>query len=766
MFGKTPLLWLVIPYLSGIIISSLLPVAYVAYSIPLLTLLTVGIAIQQFTLSTAKNRFLKFLLILMLPMLMLGIYNYQQRYQKLTTLAREQLPNINTAVFKILTPPAAYIQKKYHGKWRTQAQLLEINGNSLKEPFKVNLSGKGDTNLQYGDILRTKTILLLIPDKPYYKDGFSPETYLFSQDIAANAIITGRYLNTPSQQISIRRSLQAIRTKAIQNTLHYCPDNTGAFIAATIFGYRQALGADIETSFRNTGIGHILAISGLHIGLIILIINVICKRLHLTPRQRAGVIISVCLLFLFLSGARSSVVRASIIAFIYLTGIIIFRKSNFINSLAAAALLICLVNPFQIFDVGFQLSFISVIFISILTRRFNTLTQPLFSNKHPGKKSKRSYLSRLTPEVAMLLVVSTSAWVGTLPLSAYYFNSVSIIGFITNLLIIPIMPFAIAGGLLLQLTPLLPVNAAGYFATLCSLPTELIIAINDKLTGLPVTATTLFPPATGLILLYYILFAIVFIITAYKDIPSKIYLALAAIGIMLVAAVFINGKASCQTSQTSITLLRSRNGESAVIRYPAESKAKPTAQTNNTSLLIQESESPARIITYLYSEHIKNIDTVYYVQKNQELPPQYTKRLNIRNLEIIKWKQKQQSVITYEPVPGIIISVTRSDTGQIKWCDINANNIDLLLTSWQKPELYQRFCTEKRTGYDAAIKILRITGNNQLSETAKNTAFILRDKNIAKNKGRNNYGIINITRKDIQLWDQERFITNPYPAMK
>ncbi len=764
MYGKTPLLWLAIPYLSGIIICTKLSEIQVYISILLLLPIATIFIIHQIITTKTEARYLKIPLLLILPILILGIYNYHNRYQNLTALTTSPLPKINSAVFKILTTPDAYIQKKKSGKWRTQAQLLKLNGSSLKNPLIVTLSGKGETNLQYNDIINTHSTLYFPPEPPSYSGGFSQAGYYYAQGIAANFIITGIYDKIPYNKPNLHRYLQKIRIKAIQNTLNYCPGETGAFLTATILGYRQALTANLEESFRNTGIGHILAISGLHIGLIILIINFICKRLHLTPRQRAVVVITACLFFLLLSGARSSVVRASIITFIYFGGILLYRQSNFINSLAAAALLICLINPLQVFDVGFQLSFISVTFISIMTRRCNTLFNFLNPYRKYKNKDRKTLLRSLLYDTLMLLVVSISAWLGILPLSAYYFHSVSIIGFLTNLVIIPIMPFTIAGGLIIQLAPLLPNSFNIYFAAICSLPAQLVINISEIISSLPVTAVDLFPPSMPLIFIYYSFFAIIFIITGHKAFSHKTFIIFSVIAITLITAIFIDGRINTHAATPSITVLRSRNGESMILRNSTHNKDNPKIQNDNTVLIIQESESPAKLLTYLYTEHIRTIDTLYYIKNRKQIPNQYTDKLNIKNLVVVNTRQDKNTQTSYHPARGINITITRNNSGRISWYNINLDQINLLLTNWQKPKLYHTFCTEKTPGYNAPIKILRITGYDTLSTSSEQKELIIRDKSIKGNKSRKDYGIIKITREKLELWEKDRFISWTYPA--
>ncbi|MBU4141018.1 MAG: DNA internalization-related competence protein ComEC/Rec2, partial [Candidatus Omnitrophica bacterium] len=199
-----------------------------------------------------------------------------------------------------------------------------------------------------------------------------------------------------------------------------------------LLGERAALSQDTKGLFVNTGTIHILAISGLHIGLIALILVALFRFLRL-PRKAVFILtIFLLICYAFLSGARPSVVRATVMAVIVLFGFLINRETKIYNSLGLAALLILIVRPHYLFDAGFQLSFLSVISIIYLTPKIEKL--------FPARNRCFLYLIRA-------FSVSLAAWIGIAPLVAFHFNIVTPVAVLANLVVIPCLFLIVSVGI-------------------------------------------------------------------------------------------------------------------------------------------------------------------------------------------------------------------------------------------------------------------------------------------------------------------------------
>ena len=224
---------------------------------------------------------------------------------------------------------------------------------------------------------------------------------------------------------------------------------------ALLLGQRQDISKDLMLSYTNAGAVHILAVSGLHIGIILLILNFIFKPLERIKNGRfLKMFLLVLLLWIYaiIAGLSASVIRAVLMFSILAVGINLNRTTNIYFTLVVSLLVLLLVNPYYLFDVGFQLSYAAVFSIVIF--------QPIFQSYWYSK-------NRIVQFYWNLITVSVAAQLGVLPISLYYFHQFPGLFILANLLIIPFLGIILIGGIIvfgLALSNVLPmVLAKSYF---------------------------------------------------------------------------------------------------------------------------------------------------------------------------------------------------------------------------------------------------------------------------------------------------------------
>ena len=216
---------------------------------------------------------------------------------------------------------------------------------------------------------------------------------------------------------------------------------------ALTLGLREKLGDEIKQSYRVSGVVHILAISGLHIGILYI---VLFYSLSFLKRWRWGKIVFVLVImaalwfFALLTGLSPSVLRASTMFSFVLIGQTLSRYSNVYNSLAISAFILMFINPALIFNVGFQLSYCAVLGIVILQPRLHNLM--------------RSRLW-LVDKISGLVAVSIAAQLGTFPLSLYYFHQFPVYFWLTNIIVIPLATLILYFGFLFFIFSFQPIIA-------------------------------------------------------------------------------------------------------------------------------------------------------------------------------------------------------------------------------------------------------------------------------------------------------------------
>ncbi|MEG2597886.1 MAG: ComEC/Rec2 family competence protein [Muribaculaceae bacterium] len=211
------------------------------------------------------------------------------------------------------------------------------------------------------------------------------------------------------------------------------------FIITALLGDRYILDDDVRSSFSDAGIAHILAVSGLHVGIITIIITFLLYPLSRLNMQRFRLMLTLIILiaYAFITGLSPSVLRATIMAAFFITSYMLYRGNTGLNALCGAALFILIFSPMAIFSVGFQLSFLSVLSILTLSKKLNPFSP----------KNKIKYY------ICGLFAVSISAMLGTGIVSAYYFHSFPVLFLLGNVFLIPLLPFVLGVAILYIIFP-------------------------------------------------------------------------------------------------------------------------------------------------------------------------------------------------------------------------------------------------------------------------------------------------------------------------
>lgn len=214
-----------------------------------------------------------------------------------------------------------------------------------------------------------------------------------------------------------------------------------AVVAAMALGDKSQLTKNLRESYAVTGASHVLALSGLHLGIVYTLLSLLLNRRRWQVVSQ--VIIIVCVwLFVFLVGMSASVVRAAVMLTVYALLSLGHRNKMSVNTLAFAAIVMLLFNPRSLFDIGFQLSFMAVLAI--------LLFYPLFERVWP-----QSFLldHRAFRWVWTMLAVSCAAQIGVAPLIAYYFGRFSNYFLLTNLFVVPAATLILYLSLVVLLIP-------------------------------------------------------------------------------------------------------------------------------------------------------------------------------------------------------------------------------------------------------------------------------------------------------------------------
>jgi competence protein ComEC len=273
---------------------------------------------------------------------------------------------------------------------------------------------------------------------PLNPDQFDYGKYLDSKSIPAQLFVNDRCMKISGKtEKDIWYYAEAFRNKIISNLRHsgFREAELQVF-NALLLGQQQEISPDIVRDYQYAGAVHILSVSGLHVGFILLFLNFLLSPLPKTRKGRmVRLIITLVSLWCFalIAGLSPSVVRSATMFSFVAYGLYLRRSTNIFHTLIVSILLILLFEPAFLFDVGFQLSYAALFFILWLQPFLSTIWKP-------KNKIQRYFWDILT--------VSFAAQIGAFPLSIYYFHQFPGLFFITNLIIIPFLSIIMILGVL------------------------------------------------------------------------------------------------------------------------------------------------------------------------------------------------------------------------------------------------------------------------------------------------------------------------------
>lgn len=480
-YSHIPMVRILLPFLAGILLFSTFeyfvswPLTFSMYAVFIMTALAIG----RFWLQSFGFRHV-FGLHVMLILLFSGYLLAQTRYQKEDPGHFSNFPQNDSMLRLQVSEPVSEKTNTYQIIGRVthltlHDTLFPVNGRLIAWLAKDSLAA----SLKYGDIIWVKNKFQEV------REPQNPHAFNYKQFLARQNIFHQTYLRSGEWHFTGKNHgniLMAQSHKMREKALHILEENhikgrEFSVASALLLGYRDYLDEDLQREFSGAGAMHILCVSGLHVGIIFLALNLAFGFLARLPRGRMIKTIVIIILIWFyaaITGFSPSVMRASTMFSFVALGQTFSRSTNIYNTLAASALVLLILDPFIVLRIGFQLSYIAVISIVFL--------QPLF---YKLIKIKNPVLDKAWG----IITVSMAAQLGTGPLSLFYFNQFPNFFLLTNLIVIPLTGVIIKAGLLFYMTSFIPLvgSLAGKALSI------LVLVLHSSvrwIEGLPGSATT------------------------------------------------------------------------------------------------------------------------------------------------------------------------------------------------------------------------------------------------------------------------------------
>lgn len=396
-----------------------------------------------------------------------------------------------------------------HSAYLLNVDLVETGqeGFSVSGTLLVKIYGAESDSYRFGERLGLRGEIVE-PRGQRNPGGFDYRYYLRSQGVDAliyplpaqvSSLGAGSVSNITASAISLRSSL----IKTIEANL---PSPSAELLAAILFGQRERLPDEIELNFRQAGVGHLMAVSGLHVGLVAALILGLGRLFNLRGSVFLAIAIIVVFAYAYLTGMRPSALRAAVMVSLSLAALILDRERDLPTAVSFAALLTLFLNPLLLFTAGFQFSYVATLSIIYAYR---PLEQLLKASRCPTLPRK-------------LLAVTIAAQLGVLPLSVYYFQHLPLGGILFNLLLLPLMALLVGIGLTGAMLGLI-VALPGAIVLWAARPMLEIMLYVTALSNLPGLSRSVYPPGLLFICIYYGL--LVIFLTIYyrwKDYAVKV----------------------------------------------------------------------------------------------------------------------------------------------------------------------------------------------------------------------------------------------------
>lgn len=329
----------------------------------------------------------------------------------------------------IISATAVVIKGPSEGEYNYKYTVKARTGKYKNKKFIVYINKKNKELLEYGDLIEIKGEYSAPEVARNYK-GFDYSQYLKTLNIYGTIKVEESKIINKNQLSPILISINNIKEKMIDNANRNMPKRTANLLLGILIGERDNIQEDIIESFRTANLSHILAVSGAHTSYIILGITYLISKSK-TPK-RIGYIITIInlLIFIIITGASYSVVRACIMAIVVIGAKICYRKENFFTSICISLIIILIQNPFAINDIGLKLSFMGTAGIVIFNKSITNFFIKL----------------KIKQKIAEALSVTFSAQLMIMPITILNFNTISLTFFISNILASPLLGIIIIFG--------------------------------------------------------------------------------------------------------------------------------------------------------------------------------------------------------------------------------------------------------------------------------------------------------------------------------
>ncbi|MBI1825887.1 MAG: ComEC/Rec2 family competence protein [Planctomycetes bacterium] len=443
-------------------------------------------------------------------------------------------PTVRAPSEEWLGPFWRWMHAQTHTNFLMDVDGGETDGKFLAASGRVRVTvSEAMLDLEAGERVEILgELLTLSPARSRNPGSFNWGEYLRRQGVVARLACDGaanvRRIDRIHDTLA-SQAVEAVRrwsTAWLTNDLAKGEVDDANFLNVMVLGHRSEFDRKLDRAFSRCGAAHFVAVSGSNVAMLMSAVWLACRCLRWNRRRGAWLMLTAVVLYSLATEPRAPILRATVIGVLYCLSLILRKPTSGLNWLSAAAIVLIVIDPQSIFDAGFQLSFVAVLGVTQLApamsrcardfrlgvaqliRRVSGESDAVDDDDALSVSAKQSKLN-LSARAAMrtvreVFIVSTSAWLATLPITLHYFQHPQLWGPISTIILWPLMTAMMTlGGLKILIAPLSS-TLAGFVGRLLSWIDVGIVRCVDLLSALPGAGLVWRPLPALVIGLYYI----------------------------------------------------------------------------------------------------------------------------------------------------------------------------------------------------------------------------------------------------------------------
>lgn len=490
--------WVLIAYIIGIIWG-----LYIKNIALLLVIVSIIIVISRLR---KLKRYLKIIISKKIIVIMIIIFTISYTYVSICEKSfKDKYKNIEeiTAVATIVGNPK---EKEYKTTYKIKVESVNGNREYKNTYLQLEIKKANDgITYKYGQKLLIAGTFKEADGKRN-NSGFDYKEYLKINKM--HGIITAKQ---ESIKVLKEKNLNIIlininkcSNKIKENANKLFDKNEANLLSGILIGDKEGIEKEVQENFRDSNLSHMLAVSGAHVSYVILGITYALKKVKVNKLWSNMITIVTLCCFIFLTGASPSVIRACIMAIYIIIGHMMHRKTKLISSVSLSLLIILILNPYKLFDIGLQLSYGGTIGIILFSG--------VLAKKAKLNNLLEGFVNKLKYRVKQLIVVCVSANLIIFPIIAAHYSTMSLTFVISNICAGPIFGVIIILGFITIFVSFISIDIAKPFALILNIFIQILMYITKICSSLPFSKIYIKTPSLSQIIIYYMILIFIYYI--------------------------------------------------------------------------------------------------------------------------------------------------------------------------------------------------------------------------------------------------------------